>query len=88
MKTPITALVAVLALAMSASFANAAKGGAGFDINKDGPRIERGERINWEPKGVQREPSVIDKVIDTIKESPVVPTIKDGQPAILIRGTF
>lgn len=88
MKTPKTLLVAILALAAASPFASNAKGGAGFDIQKDGPRIERGERINWEPKAVERDPSPIERVIKEVVDSPVRPTIKDGQLAIEFRHSF
>jgi hypothetical protein len=60
MKNHKIALATILAMAAATPFAHAAKG-AGFDIQKDGPRIERGERINWEPKGVARDPSPVEK---------------------------
>lgn len=88
MKTSKTLLVAVLALAAASSFASNAKGSSGFDIQKDGPRIERGERINWEPKTTVRDPSPIERVIKEVVDSPVRPTIKDGQPAIQFRTSF
>lgn len=89
MKTTMTALAAVLTLAVSASVANAAKGGAGFDINKDGPRIERGERINWEPKVIEREPSPIERVIDAVIDSPVRPAMdRDGNWGMQFNKSF
>ena len=87
MKNHKIAMAAILAMAAAHPFAHAAKG-AGFDIQKDGPRIERGERINWEPKGVARDPSPMEKVIKAVVESPIRPAIKDGMPAIQFNKSF
>lgn len=91
MKHPVLKFLPVLALAATAAVSSvaAAKGGdGGVGIQRDGPRIERGERINWEPKCISREPSLVERAIRAVVDSPVRPAIKDGQPAVQFHTSF
>lgn len=82
--------IAVLAVAAAATVSSAAfaKGGdGGADIMKNGPRIERGERVNWGP-GERRVPSPVETALKAVSDWPVRPTIKDGLPTIQFQKSF
>lgn len=45
----------------------------GMDINRDGPRIERGRLVNDGPRAVERDPSPVERVARKVMDSPVTP---------------
>jgi hypothetical protein len=77
----------MVTMAMVSTTAFAKGGDGGADIMKNGPRVERGERVNWGPSE-KHAPSPVERVFKAIADSPVRPTIKDGQPAIQLHKSF